>query len=250
LALGLDDSSKIALNNFTMVLLKNNNPDVFRSWAKRYPEIDEYKNKLLSIKEIDLSQVFLWQRLFSLTNQNFNLVNLLKNMLKKFFTLPVVYFIFILMGYVFFIPKLFSQAGISTYCSKCSKIIKESTVHRSYKLCSDCYQLFLIKDVIFLEAKILKEKELAKKSKKKYIIILLFSFLIPGLKLNFSGQNRLFIIFSALFYFLMGYYIVNSVLLKKIFLTSPLLLNFIGFCAMILYFLLNIYVLRGSEDGI
>ena len=164
MALNLDDSSKIALNNFTMVLLKNNNPEVFKSWAKRYEEIDEYKNTELHLKEIQLSQTFLWKRLLSLNRPNFNLWRLSGNVLKKFFSLPAVYYLLIFLIYIFTIPKLFAQLGKSTYCSKCSKIINKASVHKSYKLCNDCYQLFMIKDVIFLEAKILKEKELTKKS--------------------------------------------------------------------------------------
>jgi tetratricopeptide (TPR) repeat protein len=250
MALSLDDSSKIALNNFTMVLLKNDNAEVFKSWAKRYPEINEYKNKLLEIKEIELSQFFLWKRLFNLTRENFNLFHFLKNQLKVLLTMPVVYFILIFMGYVVFVPRLFSHIGTSTYCSKCSKIIKESSVHRSYKLCNDCYQLFMIKDVIFLEAKILKEKELARKTKKKNLIIFLISFLIPGLRLNFNNQNRIFIIFCGLFYSLMGFYVLSSMLLKKIFSVAPVFLNFVGAGAMLLYLLLNVYALRGNENGI
>ena len=250
MALSLDDSSDIALNNFTMVLLKNNNPEVFKSWAKRYTEIDEYKNNVLHLKEIQLSQMFLWRRLINLNGSHFNLWNFSGNILKNFLTLPVIYYLFIFMIYIFLIPRLFSNLGKSTYCSKCSKIIKEASVHRSYKLCNDCYQLFMIKDVIFLEAKILKEKELAKKSRKKILFILLLSFIVPGLKLMYTDQQRRFMIFSGLFYFLIGYFLVNYFVMKKIFLTLPIFINFIGGLAILLYFILNIYALRGNENGI
>ncbi len=250
MALSLDDSCDIALNNFTMVLLKNNNPDVFKSWAKRYTEIDEYKNNVLNLKDIQLSQMFLWRRLINLNGPRFNLWNLSGNVLKNFLTLPVIYCLFIFMIYIFMIPRLFSNLGKSTYCSKCSKIIKEASVHRSYKLCNDCYQLFMIKDVIFLEAKILKEKELAKKSRKKTLFILLLSFIIPGLKLMYTDQQRRFMIFSGLFYFLIGYFLVNYFMMRKIFLTLPVFINFIGGLAIMLYFILNIYALRGNENGI
>ncbi|MCK4835852.1 MAG: hypothetical protein KAT17_04410, partial [Candidatus Aminicenantes bacterium] len=249
MALRLDDSSDIALNNFTLVLLKNNNPEVFKSWAKRYPEINEYKNNTLLLKEIELSQIFLWRRVLNLTEQKFNFWFLFKNILQSLFSLPVIYCILIFIGYIFIIPRLFFQVGKSTYCSKCFKIIKESSANRSYKLCNDCYQLFMIKDVIFLEAKILKEEELSKKTKKNTIIVLLFSLIIPGLKLNFTSKNRMFIILTGLFYFLLGYFILNTYVLEKVFLSPPLFLNFVGGLAVVLYFLINIYTLRGSEDG-
>jgi tetratricopeptide (TPR) repeat protein len=250
MALSLDDSSDIALNNFTMVLLKNNNPEVFKSWAKRYTEIDEYKNNVLHLKEIQLSQTFLWRRLINLNGPRFNLWNLSGNILKNFLTLPIIYCLFIFMIYILLIPRLFPPLGKSTYCSKCSKIIKEASVHRSYKLCNDCYQLFMIKDVIFLEAKIVKEKELAKRSRKKTFFILLLSFIVPGLKLMYTNQQRRFIIFSGLFYFLMGYFLVNYFVMKKVFLTLPVFIHFIGGFAILLYFILNVYALRGDEDGI
>ena len=249
MALSIDDTSKIALNNFTMVLLKNNNPDVFKSWAKRYTEIDEYKNNELYLQEIKLSQIYLWRRMLSLNKPDFSIWNLSGSILKKFFSLPVVYYLLIFLIYIFSVPKLFSQLGKSTYCSKCSKIIKKASVHKSYKLCNDCYQLFMIKDVIFLEAKILKEKELSKKSRRKSIFILFFSLIVPGLKLVFSNQQRRFIMFSGLFYFLTGYFLVSFITMKNAFSNTPIFIHFIGGLAILLYFALNIYALWGDENG-
>jgi len=249
MSLKLDEKSDITLNNFTMALLRNNNPEVFNSWAKRYPAIKEYKKKILILREIEINQNFFWKRLFNSTEEHFNLGHILKDLFINLLTLPIFYCILIFIMYLFLIKKLFSLIGQSTYCSKCSKIIKESSVHKSYKLCNECYQLFLIKDVIFLEAKILKEKELSKKYKKKYLIMMIFSLLIPGLKLSFAERGKLFIIFSGLFYFLLGFYVFNVLIFKQMFLTAPIFLNFIGFSAILLYFLLNIYSLWGESDG-
>lgn len=250
MALKLDDRNDIALNNFSLVLLENDNPEVFKSWSKRYPEINGYKNSNLVLKDIDVSQMFLWRRLLNLNGQDFNLWIFTAGILKSLFTLPISYCLLIFFGYVVLMPRIFSRLGKSTYCSKCKKIIKESSVHRSYKLCNDCYQLFMIKDVIFLEAKILKEKELSRKSRKRNFFVLLASLVIPGLRLNFTSQNRLFVVLAGLFYFFLGYTILNKLVFEKVFLSPPIFLNIVGGVAVFLYFLTNLYTLRGSENGI
>jgi hypothetical protein len=139
--------------------------------------------------------------------------------------------------------------GGSTYCSKCSKIIKEASVHKSYKLCDECYQLFLIKDVIFLEAKILKEKELNKKFRKKYTLGLLFSVLIPGLNFTYKERNRLFILLASLFYFLLGFSLIGTFVFTDVFSTAPIILSLIGMLAFLVHFIVNILSIVGDYDG-
>jgi hypothetical protein len=107
----------------------------------------------------------------------------------------------------------------------------------------------MIKDVIFLEAKILKEKELSRKSRRKTFYMLLVSLIVPGLKLVFSNQQRRFIIFSGLFYFLTGYFLVSNIAMRNLFSSPPMFVHFIGGLAVLFYFVLNIYALRGDENG-
>jgi hypothetical protein len=116
-------------------------------------------------------------------------------------------------------------------------------------LCDDCYQLFSIKDVIFLEAKILKEKELRKKFKKKYIVFVIFSLLIPGLNFNYRGNNRLFLLLAVIFYFLVGFAVVGIVNFSRIFSTAPLFFNLVGIGAVGFYLLINIFSVLGDEKG-
>lgn len=246
----LNDKNKIALNNFALALLKENEPDVFESYAKRYPEIDGYRTKILKIKDIKLNQGELWERLFNFSGQNFNMGKFLAGILGGLFKLPVLYYILFFILYVMMLPKFVPERGESSYCSKCSKIIKEGSIHKSYKLCNECHQLFSIKDVIFLEAKILKEKELKRKFRKKYIFRLLFSLFIPGLNFHHRENNRLYLVFSVLFYFLLGVAAAGTVNFNRIYLASPLALNFIGAAAAVLYLLINLFSVIGEEDGI
>jgi tetratricopeptide (TPR) repeat protein len=246
----LNDKNKIALNNFALALLKENEPDVFKSYAQRYPEIDGYLNKTLKIKDIKINQGELWERLFNFSGQNFNMGKFLIGILGELFKLPVLYYILFFILYVMILPKFVPGRGESSYCSKCSKIIKEGSSHRAHKLCNECHQLFSIKDVIFLEAKILKEKELKRKSGKKYISRLIFSLFIPGLNFHHRENNRLYLVFSLGFYFLLGVAVVGTVNFNRFYLASPLALNFIGAAAAVLYLLINLFSVIGEEDGI
>ncbi|NIM15124.1 MAG: hypothetical protein GTO45_24435 [Candidatus Aminicenantes bacterium] len=246
----LNDKNKVALNNFALALLKENEPEVFKSYAQRYPEIDSYRTKTLDIKDIKINQGELWERLFNFSEQNFNMGKFLTSILGELFKLPVLYYILFFILYVMMLPKFVPERGESSYCSKCSKIIKEGSLHKSYKLCNECHQLFSIKDVIFLEAKILKEKELKRKSRKKYVFRLIFSLFIPGLNLHHRENNRLYLVFSVVFYFLLGVAVAGTVNFNRIYLASPLALNFIGATAAILYLIINLISVIGEENGI
>jgi len=248
-SLQLNDKNKVALNNFTLALLKDKNPDVFKSYADRYPEIVKLRAKVKDIKDIKLDQGVLWKRLFSSNRESFNPMWFIKDVAREFFKLPIIYYIFLFILYVFGLKKLVPAIGESTYCSKCTKIIKEASVHKSYKLCDECYQLFSIKDVIFLEAKILKEKELKKRLKKKYIFSLIFSLLIPGLNFNNRGKYRLFLLTSVIFYFLLGYSVLGIVNFNRIYSYSPLFFYVLGIISIGFYFLVNVFSVIGEEDG-
>lgn len=249
-ALLLDDHNEIALNNFTLALLKESKPDVFRSYADRYPQIESLRTRAVDIKNAKLNPADLWERLFNVSKGKFSLGLLFKGVISELFKLPVFYYLLLFIIYVSGLKKLEPFIGQSTYCSKCHKIIKEASIHKSYKLCDDCYQLFSIKDVIFLEAKILKEKELRKKYTKKYIIYLILSLFIPGLNFNYRGSNRLFLLFSVIFYFLVGFAVVGMMNFNHIFSTVPLFFNMVGIGAVGVYFLVNIFSVIGEENGI
>ncbi|MDQ1353072.1 MAG: hypothetical protein QG657_3378 [Acidobacteriota bacterium] len=249
-SLRYDDKNPVTLNNFTLALLKDNKQDVFDSYAKRYPEIEEYRKNVSALKEIkQASPLFLWKRLLNPQSSRVEFSLVVKNVLAEFIQLPIIYYILLFVLYIIGMKKLPVHMGGSNYCSKCSKIIKEASVHKSQKLCDECYQLFMIKDVIFLEAKILKEKELAKKSRQKYIIRLIFSLFIPGLNLNPKENNRLFINMATLFYFLLGLAVIGGLTFSKLFSTAPLILYLVGMLAFILYFITNLISILGDYDG-
>jgi len=248
-SLSLNEKNPVTLNNITLMLLKKNDLNQFEDYAKRFPEIDNYKNHVYDIKLFKRSKGFLWKRLLSFPMEKFNLFSFSQKILLEFLKLPVLYFIILLFIYISIVTRIFPKIGKSTYCSKCSKIIKKAAIHKSHILCEECYQLFLIKDVIFLEAKLLKEQELNKKSRKRQFKLMLLSVIIPGLSLNYKENNRLFIIFSWLLYFLCGFTIMGMLNFNQLYSLSPLFLNFIGFSAVILYFFLNLFSIQGDEHG-
>jgi hypothetical protein len=249
-SLSMNDKNPATLNNFTLALAKNSNEKIFNLYAQRYPEIRGYQKTVRDLKKVELKETFLWKRLFNFGRERFNLLEFSKKLAKEFVSLPVVYLVLLMIAYIFLVKKIFPSVGESTYCSKCAKVIKEASIHRSYKLCSDCYQLFMIKDVVFLEAKVLKEQELNKRNARKYFRTLLLSLFIPGLNLNFKNKNYTFVIFSGLFYFLLGLYIFSQVIFSEVFSTVPLFFNLAGLGALILYLFINLYSLKGDEDGV
>ncbi len=249
-ALRLGGTNDITLNNFTMALLKNSQEDVFKENAADYPQLNEMMKTVSTLKAPRLAPTgLMWKRLFNGSAEEFSFAGFISSLLGEFFKLPVLYYILLFIAYLYGINRLFHPIGGSTYCSKCTKIIKEASVHKSYKLCDECYQLFLIKDVIFLEAKILKEKELNKKFKKRYIIGLFFSILLPGLNLNNKERNRLFIFLALGFYFFLGFAVMGMVIFNNLYSAAPIILNIIGMLAFIFYFLVNLFSVLGDYDG-
>jgi len=240
---------KFVINNFTLALLRNNESNrikTFNSFARLYPKIDELKMEELYLKDIKISQKVLWKRLFNGSRKKFELISFIKNLFIEFLKSPFIYYIIIFIIYILFTKKIFISLGQSINCIKCSKIIKNDLEHKFSKMCDECHQLFLIKDIVFLEAKIIKEKELNKKYRRKYLFNLLLSIIIPGLNLNFKERSKVFIIFGVCFYFLLGFYIFNRIIFEKVYLTSPIFVHFIGFIALIFYLSINLYSLKGD----
>lgn len=249
-ALLKNENNPAALNNFALALLKEGKPNVFESYSERFPRLRDYRGTASDTKDITLHESELWKRLFNPSGPGFDVFALIKGTLGALFKLPIIYYLLIFGLYIFGLEKLLPTLGESTYCSKCDRIIKEASIHRSYKLCDECHQLFSIKDVIFLEAKILKEKELRKRFKRKYMVYLLFSLLIPGLNFNQRENNRLFFLLALAFYFLAGVAVAGAVNFSGIYAASPLIFNLVGAAAAVLYLLINIISVLGDEDGI
>lgn len=249
-SLQLDDKSSVIINNLTLALLKSSDEALFKENARRYPAIDEVRKQISNFQEIRISPTkFLWYRLLSDNQDSFESGTFIRKVFIEFIKFPPLYFVLILLLYIRGLKRILPVLGDSIYCSKCSKIIKEAAVHRSYKLCEECYQLFSIKDVIFLEAKILKEKELNKRFRKKYILNLFVSIFFPGANFNIKERNNLMVFHAILFYFLLGFAVFGGWVFKSVFTAPPIILNHVGMLAFILYFFINLFSVLGDYDG-
>lgn len=249
-ALNLDDNNEITLNNFTLALMQNENPRAFDLWAKRYPALKKYKDTHLELKEIKHFRGVFWKRLLNLSGRTFDFLSFLKNIFSEFFKLPILYCILLFIAYTIGVKKMYPNIGESTYCSKCSKIIKRVVNFKTSKLCEECHQLFLVKDVIFLEAKVLKEKEITRKARKKYSLILLSALVIPGLNLHYRRKNWLFVTLAMFIYILAGFAGIGIIIFNKMFSAAPIMFNYIGVAAVVLFFLVNIFSIIGEGNGI
>jgi hypothetical protein len=248
-SLSLDDRNKVTLKNFTLALLKNDDPELFKFYLKNYPEILSYKDKIAFPQTMRLSQAILWKRLLNFSWKDFHVWNFLYNIAIEFFKFPILLACLIMLVYISLLKKLSPALGQSTFCNKCAKIIKKKSIEQSHTLCEDCYQLFLIKDPIFLEAKIIKEKEISRKFGFQYSLSLIASLFIPGFCLNLKNKNNAFTFTFLLFFNVFGFYLFSALTFKSFFGTVPMFINFIGILAIMLYLAINVYSLRGDDHG-
>jgi hypothetical protein len=248
-SLSIDDHNQVTLKNFTLALLKNNDPQLFDFYTKNYPAILSYKDKISVLQTIKLPQSILWKRLLSFPWKDFHAWYLLSNIILEFFKIPVLLACLIMLVYISLLKKLSPVLGQSTFCNKCGKIIKKKSIEQSHTLCEDCYQLFLIKDPIFLEAKIIKEREIGRQSRFNYFLGLIASLFIPGFNLNFKGKSNVFTFTFLLFFNVFGLYLFNALTFNKFFGTIPMFINLIGILAIILYLAINIYSMLGDDHG-
>lgn len=249
-ALDLDEKNKTALYNFTIALARQKNTNVFNSYAKRFPKIIEYKGKIEELKRIKLSDNLLWKRLLSSSKENISIPSFIVLIIKGIFKLPVIYYSLILFIYIFFLKRIFLNLGESTNCSKCNKIIKEKSIDLTHKFCDECYQLFMIKDLVFQEAKISKEGQLKRRRRRELTIVLLFSLIFPGINLNFKAKNFSYVVFSIIYYSLLLFSVSGMFIFNKVYSMYPILFNITFILSFIFYILFNLYSLRGEEDGI
>jgi tetratricopeptide (TPR) repeat protein len=248
-SLNLDDQNKVTLKNFTLALLKNNDPELFKFYSKNYPEIQVYKDKVLALQQAKLPERILWKRLLNFSWQDFHIWNLLSNVIVEFLKFPLLLAILIMAIYISLLKKFSPALGHSTFCNKCATIIKKMSIEKAHTLCDDCYQLFLIKDSIFLEAKILKEKEINRQLKFKYLIAMIFSLFIPGFYLNLKNRSNFFTYSFWIFFNIFAFSLFTALTFKNCFGTVPMFVNMIGILAVILYLAINAYSLRSDDNG-
>jgi tetratricopeptide (TPR) repeat protein len=248
-SLSMDNQNQVTLKNFTMALLKNNDPELFLFYSKNYPQIQGFKDKVTALQKTKLPEKILWHRLLKFSWQNFHIWNFLELVAIEFIEFPVLLAILIMAVYVTLLKKFFPALGQSTFCSKCARIIKKMSIEQAHALCEGCYQLFLIKDPIFLEAKILKEKEISRQSRLKNSLVLLASLFIPGFFMNFEDKSRAFTFLFLLFFNVFGFFLFTALAFKSIFGIIPMFLNIIGIVAIVLYLAINAYALKGNHHG-
>ncbi len=252
-SLSLDARNPVTLANFTTALLKNNDPELFLFYGNSYPEINRLRDKAAELQKSRPPAGFLWRRLLNHSWQSFHPWHFLQVVGIEFLLFPVLPALLLLAAYAALLPRLAPALGQSVFCSRCGKIIRKRALEQaqSHALCEDCYQLFLIKDPIFLEAKLIKEKEIGRHAQSQHSLLLGASLLIPGFLLNFRDQGRTFAGLFFLFASLGGLFWVNAANFRGVFGTAPMFLNLIGLAALLLYLVIAAISLRaGGSDGV
>ncbi len=70
-ALGINDKDPTTLKNFTLALLKSNDPKMLDSYRGRYPQIGLYKQSVQSLEKLSIPERFLWKRALSFGQPTF-----------------------------------------------------------------------------------------------------------------------------------------------------------------------------------
>ncbi len=248
-SLDLNENDEIALHNFAIVLAIQNNSKIFDSYASRFPEIKQIINNVHKIKEIKVKPGLLKRRAFYSSKEKFAPFSFFVSILKEFIELPIMYFSLLTLLYIYFINLVFSKLGESIRCEKCSKIIKETSADASNHFCNECYQLFMIKDVIFLEAKVAKEEKIKKKQFIRGIFVGGVSIFFPGLNFIFKEKYLSFIIFSIIFYTFAVFSITGKILFENMYSIQPVIFNITSIITVIFYLFINLYSVKGDSDG-
>lgn len=250
-SLSLNDRNPVTLTNFTVTLLKNNDPELFLFYSKNYPQLSRIKDKVAALQKARLPEKILWRRLLNFSWKRFHPWHFLEVVAGEFLRFPVLLALLAMAAYITLLRRFVSFLGQSVFCSKCGKIIRKLSIEQaqSHALCEECYQLFLIKDPIFLEAKLLKEKEIGRQAGRKHLLQQALSLAVPGFILNFRDRGRLFASLFFPFSVVFGLFLVNTVNFKGVFGVAPMFLNLIGLLAVVLYLVISVISLRGAGDG-
>jgi tetratricopeptide (TPR) repeat protein len=251
-SLSLNDRNPVTLKNFTVTLLKNDDPDLFLFYSRNYPQLSGIKDKVATLQKDRLPEGILWRRLLNFSWRRFHPWHFLEVVAGEFLRFPVLLALLAMAAYIFLLRRFVPSLGQSIFCSKCGKIIRKMSIEQaqSHALCEDCYQLFLIKDPIFLEAKLLKEKEIGRQAVRKQLLQLAVSLVVPGFILNFRDRIKLFASLFFLFTVVFGLFLVNTVNFKGVFGVAPMFLNLIGLLAAVLYLVIAVVSLKEASDGV
>ncbi len=249
-ALEVNERDETALYNFAVLLTELKNPNVFASYAKRYTALNNLKDTIGELRDPVINRNYLWNRLINRSEEGISKIKLFGKIILEFFKLPVLYFSIIFFLYLYSVKLFFKNAGKSVYCIKCDKIIPRSGSDKSKYYCDQCYELFQLKDVVFMEAKVAREAELKKKKTTAKIKFYFLSLFLPGFVLLLRKKGILYTILSFFFYFMLFFSILSIYYFNKIYGLYPLFLNITMVIAVILYMAINIYSLKGDHDGV
>lgn len=67
--------------------------------------------------------------------------------------------------------------------------------------------------------------------------------------LNFREKSKTFVFFAWLFFLMFGFSLLASSLFRKYFGVAPLFLNYAGMAAFVLYFFINLFSIKGDDNG-
>jgi|GEM_PF-746954 len=254
-SLNIDDDNLTTIRNLTLALRKSDDQQLYESYITRFPVILDLRREIqrekygYDILQMQFPRFWLWKHVLKLDHPRQTIVQQLKSIGLEVLRIPILIYLVVFLIYRMIFRHFFRFLGDSEFCSKCLKIVKRKPIEHSHVLCDDCYQLFMMKEPIFFDAKILKEKEINRRVRLKGIAFHLISLLIPGFALNFYERSRAFFYFAWIVFFLGGYAGYMSILFREVNGAAPLLFQGVGLIALLLYLSINLYSVKGWDNG-
>jgi len=246
----MNEKDKATMSNFTLALLRHGDMNVFEKYAVRFPAIADYRQRVSQPMKIKADERILWQRAFTFGQEKFSFPRFLRALAVQFLCIPIWLCLAIMTVYALLFSRIFPFMGGSISCGKCGKIMRKNQATHGPVLCDECYQLFLIKDPIFFDAKIIKENDIKRRNRLQLVCLFLISLVLPGFVLNFKGKTHVFLLLSGLFIALFTFTVVAASAFHSLFYAMPLFLFGCGVLAFALYFVVQAVTLLGESHGL
>ncbi len=218
---------------------------MYKAFINGYPDLAKLKSDLGELENLQPRKAQIWSYILSFNKDSFTFGNFFKFYFKEFLSEPLTWMLVIFISYILFFNLFLANYGMSVNCSRCGRAVKSKRTENL--LCDDCAQLFMMKDMAFLEAKRAKQNELNKKSYQSYLIHLTLGIVVPGFALIHRGLYKLYVFgaWLTLSMMLSNYYI-GSIFLK-LFGVKPLFLNIFTVLGIIFYLIFNLISLTGQD---
>jgi len=251
-ALAIDDRDPDLLSNFALAVLSGKEPNldrVIQSYSVRFPGFPEAQAHLQGIRIPRLRPSWAWDLLIRGSVEGHPLwLAWGRRILLQVPHMPFALFFLLLPIVSLLAGKFLGVDGKGSFCPKCHRPVKRKPAQMLTRpLCEDCHQIFLIKDVVFLEAKMQKEKEYARQEHRRKLLMMGVSLFWPGFSGFLVDRHKTVVLAQTAFVAFLGIYGYGRSLMLQFRDVVPLIISLSGVAALVVYLMANILSVWGED---